>query len=447
VIATFLRAGRTKVLSVTGALVALIAMADWFVGNKASLGVFYILPMMLGAIVLVPMEIVALALVCSFLKSWFDIPSPRVEVLLRFVFAFLAYAGSGFFVIALMRNRREQDLRREAEEQLKVLVESSPAAILTVDGQGIVLAANHAADNMFSIDEGQTLRGHAIGGYLPVLADALQLGSGAAGLRTAAQCQARRKNGEIFLAHTWFSSYMEAGGIRLAAIVVDSSEEMRDREEQGLRQLIRGNRIAAAAVSHEVRNLCSAIALMCSGLSEKHGIAQDANFQGLTTLVKGLERIASVELHARVHLALEKVGLQQVLNDLRIVIEPDWREIDGIVNWVLPAQVPMVLAERHGLLQAFLNLAQNSFRAVQGCSVRELSIIVSVERERAAIRFLDTGPGIPAPERLFEPFQPGADGAGLGLYVSRAMLRSYGGELRYEPQESGSCFVVEAQVF
>ncbi len=124
-------------LSVTGALVALIAMADWFVGNKASLGVFYILPMMLGAIVLVPMEIVALALVCSFLKSWFDIPSPRVEVLLRFVFAFLAYAGSGFFVIALMRNRREQDLRREAEEQLKVLVESSPAAILTVDGQGI----------------------------------------------------------------------------------------------------------------------------------------------------------------------------------------------------------------------------------------------------------------------------------------------------------------------
>jgi signal transduction histidine kinase len=447
VIATFLKAGRTKVLSLTGALVALIALADWFVGNKASLGVFYILPMMLGAIVLAPLEIVALALVCSFLKSWFDIPSPRVEVLLRFVFAFLAYTGSGFFVIALMRNRREQDLRREAEEQLKVLVESSPAAILTLDGQGVVLAANHAADKMFSIEEGQTLRGHAIGGYLPVLADALQLGSGAAGLRTAAQCQARRQNGEMFLAHTWFSSYVEADGIRLAAIVVDSSEEMRDREEQGLRQLIRGNRIAAAAVSHEVRNLCSAISLMCSGLNEKHGIAQDENFQGLTTLVKGLERIASVELQSRVHEALEKVGLQQVLNDLRIVIEPDWREIDGIVNWRLPAQVPTVLAERHGLLQAFLNLAQNSLRAVQGCSVRELSIIVSVEQQKVAIRFLDTGPGIPAPERLFEPFQPGADGAGLGLYVARAVLRSYGGELRYEPQASGSCFVVEAQVF
>jgi len=38
--------------------------------------------------------------------------------------------------------------------------------------------------------------------------------------------------------------------------------------------------------------------------------------------------IASVELQSRVHETLEKVGLQQVLNDLRIVIDPDWREID-----------------------------------------------------------------------------------------------------------------------
>src|SRR5437660_10718371 len=95
----------------------------------------------------------------------------------------------------LSKIREEQNLRREAEEQLKVLVESSPAAILTLDGQGVVLAANHAADKMFSIEEGQTLRGHAIGGYLPVLADALQLGSGAAGLLTAAKCQASRQNG------------------------------------------------------------------------------------------------------------------------------------------------------------------------------------------------------------------------------------------------------------
>ena len=62
------------------------------------------------------------------------------------------------------------------------------------------------------------------------------------------------------------------------------------------------------------------------------------------------------------------------------------------------------------------------------------------------IRFQDTGPGIAAPERLFEAFQPGADGSGLGLYVSRAVVRGYGGDLRFEPAESGSCFVVEVQM-
>jgi signal transduction histidine kinase len=44
---------------------------------------------------------------------------------------------------------------------------------------------------------------------------------------------------------------------------------------------------------------------------------------------------------------------------------------------------------------------------------------------------------------LFRPFQHGADASGLGLYVSKAMARSFGGDLRFEPQRQGACFVVE----
>jgi len=53
------------------------------------------------------------------------------------------------------------------------------------------------------------------------------------------------------------------------------------------------------------------------------------------------------------------------------------------------------------------------------------------------------GPGVAAPERLFQPLQEGSEEAALGLYVSRAMLRSCGGDLRYEAQAAGACFVVE----
>ena len=456
-IAALLKIGKGKLLSLVGALTALIAVADWYVGNRASLGVFYIMPMVVGAVVLTPFETVFLAILCSFLRSCFDIPSPHIEELLRFVFATLAYAMSGLFVTALIKNRklveehlgrirREQELRRDAEEQLKLLVESSPAAVFTVDGAGVVLAANRAAATLFLIPETDTLKGRAIGPYLPVLSDALQFAGSQQGLRTAAQSQGRRENGEVFLAHTWFSSYTAAEGTRLAAIVVDASEELRDREEQGLEQLLLGNRIAAAAVSHEVRNLCSTISVICSGLEQKHGLQADDDFHQLAKLVNGLERIASIELQATAHDTIEEVALQEILDDLRILIEPDWREINGSVRWNLPAAMPTVLAERHGLLQAFLNLAQNSHRAVQDAAARELAIIGKVEDQTVRICFHDTGPGVAAPERLFTPFQPGSDGTGLGLYVSRAVIRSYGGELRFEPQPRGTCFAVELQV-
>jgi len=456
-IALCLRAGRVKVLSATAGLVLVVALADWAVGNTVSLGVLYILPMMLGAVILGPLEIAGLALVCASLRARFDVPSSQAEAMLRFAFASLSYFASGLFVTALVRNRelvvehlakieREQELRREAEQQLSVLVESSPAAILTLDQSGVILAANRAAKSLFMIPEPQILAGRPIAPYLPLLADALRLESGPEAFRTAAQCQGRRENGEIFLADTWFSSYLTSEGARLAAIVVDSSEEMRDREEQNLKQLMNYNRIAASGVSHEVRNLCGAIALLSSNLREKHSLAGDEDYAGLVTLVKGLERIASFDLHSRVQDAVEAVELKKILDHLRIMIEPNWQETDGTVGWELPDAIPAVAADPYGLLQVFLNLAQNSLRAVGEGPVRELEITVLAGEQRVLVFFQDSGPGVEAPERLFQPFQAGADGSGLGLYISRAIVRSYGGDLRFDPSARGCCFVVELPV-
>ena len=172
----------------------------------------------------------------------------------------------------------------------------------------------------------------------------------------------------------------------------------------------------------------------------------DEEFQALESLVQGLEKVAAVDLRTKSGEDLQDLPLQSVLDDLRIVIEAEWREIDGAVHWSLPEVTPRILADSHGLLQAFLNLAQNSHRAVQEMPVRELRISVEVDERRAMVRFRDSGPGIVSPERLFEPFQPGANGTGLGLYVSRAVVRGFGGDLRHEPEAGGSCFTVELQV-
>jgi hypothetical protein len=65
----FFRTGRTKVLVGIAGLMALIAAADRAVGATMSLGIFYIVPMVIGATVLPWPGIVLLAIACSLLRS------------------------------------------------------------------------------------------------------------------------------------------------------------------------------------------------------------------------------------------------------------------------------------------------------------------------------------------------------------------------------------------
>ena len=71
---------------------------------------------------------------------------------------------------------------------------------------------------------------------------------------------------------------------------------------------------------------------------------------------------------------------------------------------------------------------------------KEMTITVVPDSTKVVVYFEDSGPGISDPDGLFRPFRTNADVNGIGLYVSRAILRTFRGELRYEPRSSGSCF-------
>ena len=75
----------------------------------------------------------------------------------------------------------------------------------------------------------------------------------------------------MFLADVWFSTYRTSAGPRLAAMVVDTSEDLRNREELSLNQLLAGSRILVGAVSHEIRNVCGAIAMAHANLVAQRG--------------------------------------------------------------------------------------------------------------------------------------------------------------------------------
>jgi len=68
---------------------------------------------------------------------------------------------------------------------------------------------------------------------------------------------------------------------------------------------------------------------------------------------------------------------------------------------------------------------------------------VSTQGDGVSIRVSDSGPGIPTGRKLFQPSQEGADATGLELYLSRAFMRSFRGDLRHDASRPGCSFVIE----
>jgi len=448
-----LRGGRRAVLLKAALMIGVIVFADWRVEKDLPLGFLYLFPMLLVGSVLSRWQIAAVAASCTILTELFDSFQWRPESgIPRDILIFAAFAGMGLFVYEIVRSRQvtlqhldliqnESGARRAAEEQLQVLVETSPAAIFTLDSQGHVLLANDAAHRLLALAPG-TLPGRSIRDYLPSLVNVPAPDDSHPSFRTVMQCRGQRQDGEAFLADIWFSTYRTSVGPRLAAMVVDTSEDLRSREEFSLHQLLAASRILVGAVSHEVRNVCGAIAVVHENLARSGVLTQNKDFEALGTLILALEKIAAMDLRQTTNQATS-VDLQALLEELRIVVEPSLREEDIELGWTIEPGLPVVWADRQSLMQVFLNLTKNSERALVKQPRRKLEVTARLEQQRVVIRFRDTGCGVAEPERLFRPFQHGAQATGLGLYLSRALTRSFRGDLRYEPEPQGSSFVVE----
>jgi PAS domain S-box-containing protein len=324
---------------------------------------------------------------------------------------------------------------------LKILIESSPVAILTTNEDGCVLMANDAAHRMLGVSPGE-LPGRVIYHHLPALTNVSLHDAPQHLLRTVMQARGQREDGETFLAEICFSTYSTSAGTRMTAIVMDASEDLRNHEVSGLHQLLSGSRIAVAAAFHEIRNVCGAISVVHQNLANGGLLAGNKDFEALGSLAVALERIASVNVRQTATQATE-VDLSVLLDELKIVVTPSLQEENILAEWKVESGLPMVWADRPSLMQVFLNLVTNSARALSKSDCRRLFVTARSEGEHVFVEFSDSGGGVTHPEHLFRPFQSGAESTGLGLYLSRAFLHSFGGELRYRPIENGACFIVE----
>jgi PAS domain S-box-containing protein len=448
---------RGVVYALVIAQVVVIALLDLYIERNISMGVLYIFPVIFGAMAFNRYEMLILVAICSVLREHAAPFAWEPDVQHRLFYTAISYAGVGLLLGEVARSRRlgmkhfhalhEQiERRRAAEAQLTALVESSPAAIVTLDKDGIIELANSAAEQILAVPH-ESLPGRNIFDFVPVVADLARQNATGMVYRATTSGIGHRASGESFQAYVWFSTLPSPDGNRLAAIIVDGSEDLRDWQEASLQSILQSTRVLVGSVAHEIRNLAAAIVMVHANLGRIAGVTESEDYRALGTLAQGLARLASSELAPAPNADLRGISLLNLVEEFGIIVAPSLEAIDGVLIKEVPPEAPLVLADHQGLIQVLMNLSRNSVRVMAERPQRRLTLRLSFDPEYAYLRVRDTGPGLEKPELAFQPFQPFANASGLGLFVSRAIVRACQGELYHEPTQSGCSMVIKLKVY
>jgi two-component system, NtrC family, sensor kinase len=175
--------------------------------------------------------------------------------------------------------------------------------------------------------------------------------------------------------------------------------------------------------------------------------------QALEEARKGAERIRTIvkELRTLARSSETHTGPVDVSAALELSLSmamPHIRHRARVVRHFAP--LPRVLGNESKLGQVLLNLLINAAQAIpEGDATRHaITVVTRVEGPQVVIEVRDTGKGMSAEvlARIFEPFfttKPPGEGTGLGLPISRDIVRDMGGELRVQSEPGrGSCFQV-----
>jgi PAS domain S-box-containing protein len=346
---------------------------------------------------------------------------------------------------------------REAEQ--RALLAMAPDGVMAVDAAGEIRVANPAATTLFG-DRVNMRREGRLSEVLPSLN--LQSAAGRATL------EGRRADGSSFPAEIAWAQLDAPANEGFLVTVRDATDRLRAEEQLRGRDaaLARAMRFTvagelASALTHELNQPITALVsyLRASEIIAGQAPAHDDRLTG--TLGKAAkEAIRASEVLRRLRDfyrggALKRESLQirdtceataSAFQDrlrrtevsLKVTVDPSMPPLEGDGT-----QLEIVL---HNLIgNAIDSLAQNI------PSRRHIELSAECSERHLTLRVEDSGPGVP-PEvaaRLFEPFVTSKpDGMGLGLAISRSLIRARGGELSYAPSEKlgGAAFIIRVPV-
>jgi signal transduction histidine kinase len=244
------------------------------------------------------------------------------------------------------------------------------------------------------------------------------------------------------------------------AIAIAHQAALAVEETRYYQALVQAERLAAigqtiAALSHHIKNILQGLRsgseLLKLGIAEKN---DDLLAKGWRILEKNQNKVYDLVLDMLNYSkerepTIELTDLGRVAHDVVELCRLRAEEQSVTLELKCDANLPSVPADAEGLHRALLNVVGNALDALGDRPGGRIDIVIGRDptNEWVSIEVIDNGPGIPAEqiEEIFRPFisTKGAKGTGLGLPVSRKILREHGGDLIVESELGrGSRFIL-----
>jgi two-component system, LuxR family, sensor kinase FixL len=342
---------------------------------------------------------------------------------------------------------------REAEQ--RALLAMAPDGVIAVDESGKIRMANSAATRLFG-ERMQAQADRRVSDVLPGLH--LESEDGRATL------QGRRADGATFPAEIAWARLDPPANEGFLVTVRDATDRLRAEEQLRGRDaaLARAMRFAvagelASALTHELNQPITALVsyLRASEILADRAPAQEDRLKG--TLGKAaMEAMRASEVLRRLRdfyragtLKWERIQIRGLCEAAANAFQDRLRQTGVSLSVEIDPSVPSVESDRTQLEIVLHNLIGNAIDSLAHHPVARRHIEVTADWNEVdlSLRVEDSGPGVPAglASRLFDAFVTSKpDGMGLGLAISRSLIRARGGELFYAPSQrlGGAAFTI-----
>ena len=363
--------------------------------------------------------------------------------------------GPAAFALMLNNEQPSGDSSGNERSLGQILSQSLASGVIVIDIQGQLRAANARAIEILQLPQGSGIGQEVLPEEIrSVVEESL---SSAADINKR-QVLLKSANAPDAILHVSTVFLSQGKNARLIAILIDVTGL--NNLEQHVQRLHRVASVgtSAAGMAHEIKNALVAVRTFIDLLIEKNPGNEMADMASRE--VQRINSLASqmLKLAGPSKVTFTRVNLHDILTHAFALIQVQLAQKHITLSRQLTARKTEVEADSYQLEQAFVNLFLNAVEAMSengrltvcteciapGAPEHTLTEAAGLPLLRIIVS--DTGMGIPPEnlERLFDTFFTTKEsGTGLGLTITRRIIREHGGEIQVRSQIGhGTTFTV-----